>query len=48
MEFPSEQRIHMRILWGMLTGDEPYKDLAFLFLKRPAMRGMWIGLRQAI
>ncbi len=46
MEFPPEQRIHMRILWGMLTGDEPYKDLAFLFLKRPAMRGIWIGLRQ--
>lgn len=48
MELPSEQRIHMRILWGMLTGDEPYKDLAFLFLKRPSMRGMWIGLRQTI
>jgi len=48
LEFPPEQRIHMRILWGMLTGDEPYKDLAFLFLKRPAVRGMWIGLRQAI
>jgi len=46
MEFPPEQRIHMRILWGMLTGDEPYKDLAFLFLKRPAVRGMWIGIRQ--
>jgi len=48
MQFPPEQRIHMRILWGMLTGDEPYKDLAFLFLKRPAIRGMWIGFRQAI
>jgi flavin-dependent dehydrogenase len=46
MAFPSDQRIHMRILWGMLTGDEPYKDLAFLFLKRPAVRGMWIGIRQ--
>jgi len=46
MGFPSDQRIHMRILWGMLTGDEPYKDLAFLFLKRPAVRGMWIGIRQ--
>jgi flavin-dependent dehydrogenase len=48
MGFPSDQRIHMRILWGMLTGDEPYKDLAFLFLKRPAVRGMWIGIRQTI
>jgi hypothetical protein len=48
IELPSEQRIHMRILWGMLTGDEPYKDLAFLFLRRPAMRGMWFGLRQTI
>ncbi|MDD5467865.1 MAG: hypothetical protein PHS96_08660 [Anaerolineales bacterium] len=48
MELPAEQRIHMRILWGMLTGDEPYKDLAFLFLKRPAIRGMWFGLRQTI
>lgn len=48
VDFPAEQRIHMRILWGMLTGDEPYKDLAFLFLKRPAVRGMWIGFRQTI
>jgi flavin-dependent dehydrogenase len=46
-ELPVEQRIHMRILWGLLTGDEPYKDLAFLFLKRPAVRGLLIGLLQA-
>jgi len=46
MEVPSDQRIHMRILWGMLTGDELYKDLAYLFLRRPAVRGLLIGLRQ--
>jgi flavin-dependent dehydrogenase len=48
VDLPAEQRIHMRILWGMLTGDELYKDLAFLFLKRPAIRGLWIGLRQSV
>jgi flavin-dependent dehydrogenase len=47
MNLPHEQRIHMRILWGMLTGDELYKDLALLFFKRPAVRGLWIGLTQA-
>lgn len=48
LDFPIEQRIHRRILWGMLTGDEPYRDLALLFLRRPAMRGMWVGIRQTI
>jgi len=47
-ELPPEQRTHMRILWGMLTGDEPYKDLALLFLNRSAVRGMWLGVRQMI
>lgn len=48
-ELPAEQRIHRRILWGMLSGDEPYRDLALLFLKPPAVRGLWIGFarRQA-
>ena len=46
MEFPSDQGIHMLILWERLTGDELYKDLAYLFHKRPAVRGLLIGLRQ--
>jgi flavin-dependent dehydrogenase len=48
VDLPQEQRIHMRILWGMLTGDESYKNLAFLFLNRPAIRGLLIGLRKAV
>ncbi|RPI80257.1 MAG: NAD(P)/FAD-dependent oxidoreductase [Chloroflexi bacterium] len=44
LELPPEQRIHMRILWGMLTGDELYKDLTRLFLKQPALRGLMRGV----
>jgi len=29
---PPEQRIHSRLLWGILTGDEPYRDLFWLIV----------------
>jgi flavin-dependent dehydrogenase len=41
-----EKRIHMRILWGMFTGDEFYKDLFMLFFHRSAVHGLWQGLRR--
>lgn len=43
---PPEKQMHSRILWGMLTGDEPYKKLFWLSLTPSAlanlMRG-WLG-----
>jgi hypothetical protein len=45
-----EHRIHLRILWGMFTGDEPYRDLFWLSLSREGLvsllGGLWIGRRQ--
>jgi hypothetical protein len=29
MSQPTKDRKHMRILWGMLTGDEPYRKLFY-------------------
>ncbi|MBT3189261.1 MAG: hypothetical protein HN975_16410 [Anaerolineae bacterium] len=30
---PSQEHVHSRILWGMLTGDEPYKKLFWLSVR---------------
>jgi len=43
---PSEKQVHSRILWGMLTGDEPYKKLFWLSLTPPALMNLargWLG-----
>lgn len=48
MEAPSEQRIHIRILWGMFTGDEPYRDLFWLSLSPASMMGLARGMRDTI
>lgn len=29
MSLPASERLHMRVLWGMLTGDEPYRRLFY-------------------
>lgn len=42
--WPQAQRVHMRVLWGMLTGDEPYRDLFWLSFKPSAMRSFLRGL----
>jgi flavin-dependent dehydrogenase len=42
---PPERQIHIRVLWGMLTGDEPYRDLFFLLLGNRSLRGLWEGFR---
>ncbi len=41
----AERRIHARLLWGMLTGDESYADLAHLAL---APRGLLTFARQLL
>ena len=42
---PTDQRIHTRILWGMFTGDEPYRDLFWAFLSPAALSGLVRGWR---
>lgn len=34
---PPQQRTHERVLWGMLTGDEPYRALFFQAISLPAV-----------
>ncbi len=36
---PSQEHIHSRILWGMLTGDEPYKSLFWLSVRPQVVWG---------
>jgi hypothetical protein len=36
-ELPPERRIHQRILWGMFTGEEPYRTLFWLAISPKAL-----------
>jgi flavin-dependent dehydrogenase len=47
IDLPAEGRIHTRILWGMFTGDEPYRDLLRASLSPAAMSGLVRGLKNA-
>jgi hypothetical protein len=40
-----ERQIHARLLWGMLTGDEPYRDLFWLAV---APRGVLAFAREVL
>jgi hypothetical protein len=42
---PLSQRLYSRVLWGMLTGDDSYRDLFWLALKP---RGIWSLFGQLI
>lgn len=44
-DLPVNRRIHVRVLWGMLTGDESYRDLFWLSLRPGALFGILRGLR---
>jgi flavin-dependent dehydrogenase len=44
-EAPRDQRVHIRILWGMLTGDDPYRELFMQSISPSALLGMLKGLR---
>lgn len=48
MATPLEQRIHTRILWGIFTGDEPYRDLFWLSLSLAALRDLIRGMRDSM
>ncbi|HZD56385.1 MAG TPA: NAD(P)/FAD-dependent oxidoreductase [Anaerolineales bacterium] len=38
---PPGQRLHTRVLWGMFTGDEPYRDLFWISVSPGSLRGIW-------
>lgn len=43
---PPGKRVHTRALWGMFTGDEPYRDLFWLSMGWGAMRGLFESWRK--
>jgi hypothetical protein len=46
--WPIEQRVHSRILWGMFSGDEMYRNLFWLALSPAAVVGLahnWRGVQ---
>jgi flavin-dependent dehydrogenase len=48
-DWPIKQRVHSRILWGMFSGDEMYRNLFWLALSPAAVIGLargWQGARQ--
>jgi flavin-dependent dehydrogenase len=44
-DWPSDRRVHNRILWGMLTGDDSYRELFRLLISPSAILGLLNGLR---
>jgi hypothetical protein len=45
---PLSQRIYSRVMWGMLTGDDSYRDLFWLALKPKGIWSLFGQLIQAI
>ncbi|MDO9349340.1 MAG: hypothetical protein Q7T47_08640, partial [Anaerolineales bacterium] len=43
---PPQRQMHIRILWGMFSGDEPYRRLFWISLSRSALMDIWKGLRE--
>jgi len=41
---PHQRQTHIRILWGMFSGDEPYRRLFWISLGRSALMNIWKGL----
>lgn len=44
---PADKRIHTRILWGMFTGDEPYRDLFWASFSAASISGLLRGLNNS-
>lgn len=40
---PPAARVHTRVLWGMFTGDESYRQIFRLSISKPALQGLWRG-----
>ncbi|HLF03468.1 MAG TPA: hypothetical protein VI547_15900 [Anaerolineales bacterium] len=47
-DLAAETQIHTRVLWGMFTGDESYRQIFFLSFSRKALWGLWRGARQGL
>jgi flavin-dependent dehydrogenase len=43
VDLPSEERVYARMLWGMFTGDESYRQIFWLSMSRPALHSLWQG-----
>lgn len=43
---PLDERVHQRIMWGMFSGDECYRDLFRLFVSRSSLLGLVFGLAE--
>ncbi|MBW8011342.1 MAG: NAD(P)/FAD-dependent oxidoreductase [Chloroflexi bacterium] len=48
LSIPPEKRMNMRLLWGLFTGDEQYRDLFRLILSLKSMRAVMRGLQTGI
>jgi hypothetical protein len=44
---PPDQRLHMRVLWGMFTGDMSYRRIFWMSVSPRALGGFVRGLRPA-
>ena len=44
-EWPPERRLSVRLLWGMFTGDEPYRDLFWLMINPTSIATLIRGQR---
>lgn len=42
-ELPPAAHVHTRVLWGMFTGDESYRQIFWLSMSRTALRGLCQG-----
>ncbi len=47
MSMPPQDRVHVSILWGMLTGDEPYRTLFMRGVNPIALIRLGYGMRQS-
>ena len=43
---PPQRQKHIRILWGMFSGDEPYGRLFWMSLSRSALMSIWKSFRE--
>ncbi len=46
-DLPPEHRLHMRVLWGMFTGDMSYRRIFWLSVSPRALAGLLRGIRAA-
>jgi flavin-dependent dehydrogenase len=41
----AQEKVYSRLLWGMLTGDDSYRELFWLMFSRESMAGFWDAYR---